>query len=91
MRKIFMMAALIAAGLAAVSGGAEAKMTCVKKAGQGWGMTKGMAQFQSFEIIQQVTGNWPFQTDRISKPVYSCKGSDGDWTCIARATVCKKS
>jgi hypothetical protein len=91
MRRVFIMAALITAGLAAASGAAEAKMVCVKKAGEGWGMTKGMAQFQSFEIIQQVTGNWPFQTDRISKPVYTCKGSDGDWTCIARATVCKKS
>jgi hypothetical protein len=50
-----------------------------------------MAQFQSYEIIEQVTGNWPIKTDAISKPVYSCKGGDGSWTCIARATVCTKA
>lgn len=91
MRKIIVTAAVIAAGLAFAVSGAEAKTVCVKKAGEGWGITKGMAQFQSFEIIQQVTGNWPVQTDSISKPVYHCKGSEGSWTCIARATVCKKS
>jgi len=85
-------AALCVACLAFVPvGSADAKSACVKKAGEGWGVTKSMAQFQSYEIIQQVTGNWPFQTDEISKPVYSCKGGDGSWTCIARATVCKKS
>jgi hypothetical protein len=79
-----------AAGVLA-TGAAEAKPQCVKKAGEGWGITRSIAEFQAFEIIQQVTGNWPFQTDQISKPVYSCKGGDGSWTCIARATVCKRS
>ena len=69
---------------------AEAKTKCVKKAGEGWGITRSIAEFQSFEIIQQVTGNWPIQSDQISKPVYSCKGGDGSWTCVAHATVCKK-
>ncbi len=68
-----------------------AKANCVRKAGQGWGWSKEMAQYQSFEIIQQVTGNWPIQTDFISNPVYRCKGGNGSWTCIARATVCRKS
>ncbi|WP_140421885.1 hypothetical protein [Rhodomicrobium sp. R_RK_3] len=91
MRAAYVTAAICAAALAfGAAGGAEAKSACVKKAGEGWGMSKGMAQFQSFEIIQQVTGNWPVQTDLISKPSYSCKGSGGGWTCIARATVCKK-
>jgi hypothetical protein len=90
LRSVLMAAALCAAGLMA-STGAEAKPTCVKKAGEGWGITREIAEFQSFEIIQQVTGNWPFQTDQISKPVYSCKGGDGSWTCIARATVCTKA
>ncbi len=85
---IVAVACLSAAAL--VAGGAEAKSSCVKKAGEGWGITRGIAEFQSFEIIQQVTGNWPFQTDNISKPVYRCKGGDGDWTCVAHATVCKK-
>jgi hypothetical protein len=80
---------LAAAGVMLTMGAAEAK--CVKKAGEGWGITKAMAMFQSYEIIEQVTGNWPVVTDKISKPVYSCKGGDGSWTCIARATVCTKA
>lgn len=90
MRSIFVACAVSIGALAAFAGGVEAKQHCVKKAGEGWGITRGIAEFQSFEIIQQVTGNWPFQTDAISKPVYTCKGADGSWTCIARATVCKK-
>jgi hypothetical protein len=90
-----MRASLIAAACATVLAfiplQANAKTKCVKKAGEGWGITRSIAEFQSFEIIQQVTGNWPIQSDEISKPVYKCKGSDGSWTCIARATVCKKS
>jgi hypothetical protein len=82
---------LAAAGVMLTMGAAEAKDKCVKKAGEGWGITKEIAEFQSFEIIQQVTGNWPFQTDKISKPVYKCKGGDGSWTCVARATVCSKA
>jgi hypothetical protein len=91
LRSIVLAAALCVSGLAVSPDLAEAKTTCVKKAGEGWGFTKGMAQFQSFEIIQQVTGNWPIQSDQISQPVYNCKGADGSWTCIARATVCKKA
>ena len=89
-RTFFLAAVLCVSGLV-VAGGADAKQACVKKAGEGWGITRGIAEFQSFEIIQQVTGNWPFQTDSISKPVYSCKGGEGSWTCVAHATVCKKS
>lgn len=69
---------------------ASAKETCVKKAGEGWGITRGMAEFQAYEIIQQVTGNWPVETDKISKPVYTCKGSTGSWTCIARARCARR-
>ena len=91
MRKSHIVAALCAAAFAFTPFHADAKSSCVKKAGEGWGITKGIAEFQAYEIIQQVTGNWPFEVDNISKPVYSCKGSDGSWTCIARATVCKKA
>lgn len=92
MRITHIMAALCAAGLAlGLANAAEAKSSCVKKAGEGWGITQGIAEFQALEIIQQVTGNWPIQSDAISKPVYSCKGGDGSWTCVARATVCKKA
>ncbi len=82
--------AAAAAGFAiAMTGAAEAG--CVKKAGSGWGLTKGIAQFQSFEIIEQVTGNWPTHVDKISKPVYSCKEGAIGWSCKAVATVCKKA
>jgi hypothetical protein len=93
LRSVLLGAALCAAGIMLSVGAADAasKGKCVNKAGEGWGFSKEMAQFQSYEIIQQVTGNWPFQTDAISKPVYSCKGSGGGWTCIARATVCSKA
>ena len=90
MRITTMTAALCAAGLALGLANTAYAKSCVKKAGEGWGITKSIAEFQAFEIIQQVTGNWPFQSDEISKPVYSCKGGDGSWTCVARATVCKK-
>ena len=91
LRSVILASVLCVSALGLAAGGAEAKPNCVKKAGEGWGITRGIAEFQSYEIIQQVTGNWPFQTDAISKPVYSCKGGDGSWTCIARATVCKKA
>jgi hypothetical protein len=90
LRSIILASVLCVSGLVLATDGAEAKGSCVKKAGQGWGITKDIAEFQSFEIIQQVTGNWPIQTDAITRPVYSCKGGVGDWTCVARATVCKK-
>lgn len=83
-------ALLSAAAVLAASPAALAKEKCVKKAGEGWGITRSIAEFQAYEIIQQVTGNWPIETDRISKPVYSCKSGTMGWTCIARATVCKK-
>ncbi len=89
LRSVLVAAAVCATGIVLSAGAADAK--CVKKAGEGWGITKEIAEFQSYEIIQQVTGNWPLQTDKISKPVYKCKGSEGDWTCVARATVCSKA
>ena len=91
LRSVLLGAALCAAGVMITVGAASAasKGKCAKKAGEGWGLTRQIAEFQSYEIIQQVTGNWPIQTDTISKPVYSCKGTDGSWTCVAHATVCK--
>ena len=91
LRSVLLAAALCASGLMLSTDAGQAKPSCVKKAGEGWGITKDIAQFQSYEIIEQVTGNWPIKTDAISKPVYSCKGGDGSWTCIARATVCTKA
>jgi hypothetical protein len=89
LRSVLLAAAVCASGVMLSVGAADAK--CVKKAGEGWGITKEIAEFQSYEIIQQVTGNWPIETDKISKPAYSCKGDIGNWTCVARATVCSKA
>lgn len=82
---------LTVAAIAVVGMTGAASAGCVKKAGSGYGLTKSMAQFQSFEIIEQVTGNWPIRTDKISKPVYACKESSVGWNCKAYATVCSKS
>ncbi len=89
--KIRLIAVVAAAAVASFGLTGVASAACVKKAGNGYGLTKGMAQFQSFEIIEQVTGNWPIRTDKISKPVYACKESGIGWNCKAYATVCSKS
>lgn len=63
--------------------------TCVTKHGSATGITRGFAEYEAFLIIRQVTGNWPFAQDRISKPVYKCRSEGALWTCSATATVCK--
>ena len=79
----------------AATGGAEAATkagkNCVVKGGQGTGTTLEMAKFQSYEIIEQVTGNWPVKTDQISAPTYKCEKGGIGFVCHARATVCKKA
>ena len=32
---------------------------CVTKRGKGWAWTQDMAKFQAWEIIAQLSGNWP--------------------------------
>ena len=88
---------VIALGLAfATTGGVQAApkkeggRNCVVKGGQGTGTTLSMAKFQSYEIIEQVTGNWPVKTDYISAPTYKCGPGGIGYVCHARATVCKK-
>jgi hypothetical protein len=63
--------------------------TCVTKHGSATGITRGFAEYESFLIIRQVTGNWPFQQDRISEPAYKCKSDGALWKCSATARVCK--
>ncbi len=89
--KIRLISLVAAAAVASIGLTGAVSAACVKKAGSGYGLTKSMAQFQSFEIIEQVTGNWPIRTDKISKPVFSCKESSIGWNCKAYATVCSKS
>lgn len=63
--------------------------SCVTKHGSATGITRDFAEYEAFLIIRQVTGNWPFEQDRISKPAYKCKSEGALWTCSATATVCK--
>lgn len=81
---IVLAVATSAAGLPAAAQAAG----CVTKAGSATGVTKEFAQYEAELIIRQVTGNWPIQSDKISKPSYKCK-QDGLWTCKAVAKVCK--
>jgi hypothetical protein len=76
--------ALPAFGTAAVA------ETCVTKAGSATGITRGFAEYEAFLIIRQVTGNWPFQTDRIGAPTYKCSQDGVLWTCHAQTIVCSK-
>lgn len=64
---------------------------CIVKAGEGWGGDLGMAKFQSYEIIQQVTGNWPFESDKITIKSQKCRPDQGGYTCVTVASVCKAS
>ncbi|WP_439541812.1 hypothetical protein [Hyphomicrobium sp.] len=69
---------------------AEAKpASCVTKHGSATGITRDFAEYEAFLIIRQVTGNWPFETDTFSKPVYKCSSDGALWTCRASAQVCK--
>lgn len=69
--------------------GGVAQAACVTKAGSATGVTKEFAQYEAELIIRQVTGNWPIQSDKISKPAYKCKQDGAMWTCRAVAKVCK--
>ncbi len=62
---------------------------CVTKHGSASGITRGFAEYEAFLLIRQVTGNWPFQQDRISKPAYKCASDGVLWTCKAAAKVCR--
>jgi hypothetical protein len=62
----------------------------VTKAGSATGLTRDFAEYESLLIIRQVTGNWPFEQDRIGKPTYTCKEDGAFWTCRAVARVCKQ-
>ena len=63
--------------------------TCVTKRGSATGITRGFAEYEAFLIIRQVTGNWPFETDRLTKPVFNCAHDGALWTCRAMSKVCK--
>jgi hypothetical protein len=79
-------AAALAAPIAASAAPPE---SCVTKSGSATGITRGFAEYEAFLIIRQVTGNWPIEQDRFSKPVYKCTQDGVLWTCRATARVCK--
>lgn len=81
--------ALAVAALALSAMAPPAQAACVTKRGSATGITRGFAEYEAFLIIRQVTGNWPFQQDRISEPVYKCAQDGVTWTCKATAEVCK--
>ena len=81
--------AILGAAIALLTPSAAHAETCVTKHGSTTGITRGFAEYEAFLIIRQVTGNWPFQQDRISEPVYTCKSDGAFWTCSATAKVCK--
>lgn len=81
----------VVSGLAALALGSSSAVAraCVVKAGSATGLTREFAEYESLLIIRQVTGNWPIETDRISKPAYTCKEDGAMWSCRAVAKVCK--
>jgi hypothetical protein len=80
--------ALCVAGFCLPASALEAP-SCAIKSGSATGITRGFAEYEAFLIIRQVTGNWPFEQDRFSKPVYKCAHDGALWTCRATAKVCK--
>lgn len=78
-------AAALMAGTLATS----AHAGCVTKAGSATGITRDFAEYEAELIIRQVTGNWPIQTDKISKPAFTCRSDGALWTCRAVAKVCR--
>lgn len=89
MRCLIKIAALAAAlALTLPVATADAAGACKKYGGQGYGWTLGMAKFQAYEYIQQVSGNWPFQTEKINVISEKCKPDGNGYTCVTWANVC---
>lgn len=72
-------------------GPAEAKMVCKTHRGKGWGFDQAQAKFQAWEIITQVTGNWPIATDTLKNERYKCKPDGNGVTCYSWMDVCKST
>lgn len=87
--RIVTLAVLAAAALALAI--APAAAGCSKRTGEGWGGSIEMAKFQSFEIIEQVTGNWPFgHKDDLRILRQNCKADGGGYTCRTTVSVCAR-
>ncbi len=62
---------------------------CVTKRGKGWAWTEDLARFQAWEIVAQLSGNWPIQTDTFRNERYKCKPDGSGYTCLSWIDVCK--
>jgi hypothetical protein len=62
---------------------------CVTKRGKGWAWTQDMAKFQAWEIVAQLSGNWPIQTDTFRNERYKCTKDGDGYTCLSWIDVCK--
>lgn len=87
-----LMLGLAAAGLIASATGfvdsADAA-SCVTKRGKGWAWTEDMAKFQAWEIVAQLSGNWPIRSDTFRNERYRCKKDGSGYTCLSWIDVCK--
>jgi hypothetical protein len=48
-----------------------------------------MAKFQAWEIVAQLSGNWPIQTDTFRNERYKCSKDGDGYTCLSWIDVCK--
>jgi hypothetical protein len=79
--------AIAAAGLAMTPSAVLAG--CVTKHGKGWAFTEDLARFQAWEIVAQLSGNWPIQTDTFRNERYKCKPDGSGYTCLSTIDICK--
>ena len=68
---------------------ADAAARCVTKRGKGWAWTEDMARFQPWEIVAQLSGNWPIATDKLRTERYKCKKDGSGYTCLSWIDICK--
>ncbi|HET6321444.1 MAG TPA: hypothetical protein VFF87_05280 [Hyphomicrobium sp.] len=80
---------MLAAPVAGYVSSADAASRCVTKRGKGWAWTEDMARFQAWEIVAQLSGNWPVATDTLRNERYKCKKDGSGYTCLSWIDVCK--
>jgi len=68
---------------------ADAAARCVSKRGKGGAWTEDMARFQAWEIVAQLSGNWPIATDKLRTERYKCKKDGSGYTCLSWIDICK--
>ena len=79
--------AIAAAGL--VMAPSASLAACVTKHGKGWAFTEDLARFQAWEIVAQLSGNWPIQSDTFRNERYKCRPDGSGYTCLSTIDICK--